>query len=149
PGTPGTLSSGVVEVVLEPIAVDAASRHEPGLFGSGTDERVHHTLSRLQSLLGHDGVLTATIGGGRTLAERQLLVPWGDRPQPSRPRDRPWPGRLPDPLPTTVYGQPQTVEVLGVDGTPVGITDRGMITSAPAAMTLGGRRLGIIGWAGP
>ena len=45
----------------------------------GTEERVHHALSRVQAMLGHRGVLTPAIGGGRWLAERQVLVPWGDR----------------------------------------------------------------------
>ena len=73
-GAAGSRSCG-----LEPEAVDAASHHAPAIFGAGTEERVHHALSRVQAMLGHRGVVTPAIGGGRWLAERQVLVPWGDR----------------------------------------------------------------------
>ncbi|MGJ4843678.1 DNA polymerase Y family protein [Leifsonia sp. Le1] len=73
------LGSPIARVLVEPEAVDDIGHHEEGLWGGGADERIHHGLSRVQSILGHDAVLTATIGGGRGLAERQVLVPWGDR----------------------------------------------------------------------
>ncbi|RUP98468.1 DNA polymerase Y family protein, partial [Curtobacterium sp. HSID17257] len=77
---PSGLEAPVVQVVLEPVAVDDASNHERGLWGTGPDERVHHALARVQGLVGHEGVATPRIGGGRTLAERVVLVPWGDAP---------------------------------------------------------------------
>ena len=77
---------------IEPAAVDAARHHAPAIFGAGTDERVHHALSRVQAMLGHRGVVTPAIGGGRWLAERQVLVPWGDRAVLAKERARPWPG---------------------------------------------------------
>ncbi len=73
------LRSGVALVRISPEAVDAASHHAPAIFGGGPEERVHHALSRVQAMLGHRGVVTPAIGGGRWLAERQVLVPWGDR----------------------------------------------------------------------
>lgn len=80
----GTIDDGleapVARVRIAAEAVDASIHHETGLWGTGSDERVHHALSRVQSMVGHEGVLTAVIGGGRGLAERQRLTPWGDRP---------------------------------------------------------------------
>ncbi|WFR68864.1 hypothetical protein P9139_10650 [Curtobacterium flaccumfaciens] len=73
---PTGLEAPVVQVVLEPVAVDDTANHERGLWGTGPDERVHHGLARVQGLVGHDGVVTPRIGGGRTLAERVVLVPW-------------------------------------------------------------------------
>ena len=53
---PRAWRSGVALVRIEPEAVDAASHHAPAIFGAGTDERVHHALSRVQAMLGHRGV---------------------------------------------------------------------------------------------
>jgi protein ImuB len=73
------LSSPIARVRIVAEAVDHSARHETGLWGSGSEERIHHGLSRVQSIVGHEGVLTASIGGGRSPRERQILVPWGDR----------------------------------------------------------------------
>jgi protein ImuB len=143
------LTSAVTGIRLEPVAVDALANHVPGLFGSGTDERVHHVLSRVQGMLGHEGVLTPRIGGGRWLAERQVLVPWGDRPVPVNPAERPWPGSVPDPLPAAVFAAPQPVQVLSGEGQLVGVSDRGVLSGAPAELRVGDDRRTLLGWAGP
>ncbi|WP_375386689.1 DNA polymerase Y family protein [uncultured Microbacterium sp.] len=145
----GVLASGVALVRIEPAAVDAASHHTPAIFGAGAEERVHHALSRVQAMLGHRGVLTPAIGGGRWLAERQVQVPWGDRAVLRHERARPWPGSLPDPLPTTVYPEPWLVEVTDGAGDAVRIGDRGALSSPPAILDADGRRRRIDAWAGP
>ncbi|HWM15441.1 MAG TPA: DNA polymerase Y family protein [Microbacterium sp.] len=143
------LGSGVAKVRIEPAAVDAARHHAPAIFGAGTDERVHHALSRVQAMLGHRGVLTPAIGGGRWLAERQVLVPWGDRAVVAKDRARPWPGSLPDPLPGTVFADPMPVEVTDDGGAAVGVDERGRVTAAPATFSESGRRRSVEAWAGP
>ncbi len=100
-------------------------------------------------MLGHRGVVTPAIGGGRWLAERQVLVPWGDRAVLAKERARPWPGSLPDPLPSTVFPEPVPVEVTADGGERVGVDGRGRVTAAPAVLTESGRRRGIEAWAGP
>ncbi|KRC51092.1 DNA polymerase [Leifsonia sp. Root227] len=146
------LGSPIARVLVEPEAVDDIGHHEEGLWGGGADERIHHGLSRVQSILGHDAVLTATIGGGRGLAERQVLVPWGDRAVGVARADQPWPGSLPAPAPSTVFESPRAVAVLGGDGEPVGVTGRGVVT-APIALysSTGAARDArpIDSWAGP
>jgi protein ImuB len=144
------LRAGIVRVGVSPEAVDAVAHHETGLWGTGPDERIHHGLSRVQSMLGHGAVLMPGIGGGRTLAERQQLVAWGDRPVAGRPADRPWPGRLPAPLPGTVFTPRRAVHVLGAAGESVGVSERGVVTSAPATFSADGRDIRrITAWAGP
>ncbi|TFV80855.1 DNA polymerase Y family protein [Microbacterium sp. dk485] len=143
------LGSGVARVRISPEAVDEASHHVIGLFGSGPEERVHHALSRVQAMLGHRGVLTPAIGGGRWLVERQVLVPWGDRAIVAKERARPWPGSLPDPLPTTVYPEPRTVEVTDVAGATVVVGEREVLSAPPAFLAAGARRSRIRSWAGP
>jgi protein ImuB len=143
------LGSGIVSLRLEPVAVDALVNHVPGLFGSGTDERVHHVLSRVQAMLGHEGVLTPRIGGGRWLAERQVMVPWGDRPVLVTPAERPWPGRVPDPLPAVVFAAPHPVQLMDADGKQVLLDERGQLSGEPGTLGVGEERLQVAGWAGP
>lgn len=145
----GIFGSGVSGVHIEPEAVDEAAHHATGLFGGGPDEKVHHALSRVQAMLGHRAVLTPVIGGGRWLAERQVLVPWGDRAVTAKDRARPWPGSLPDPLPATVYPEPRLVEVTDIAGAPVSVGERDVLSAPPAILYAGGRRVRIREWAGP
>ena len=143
------LRSGVVRVGISPAVVDAASAHQPAIFGSGPDERVHRTLSRVQAMLGHRGVLTPAVGGGRWLAERQVLVPWGDRATAAQQRSRPWPGSLPPPAPATVFPRAWPVDVVSQAGVIVEGDGRGGLTAPPARLTAAGRRRDIVSWAGP
>ena len=149
------LTSGVTRVSISPEAVDGIGNHEGGLWGAGPDERIHHGLSRVQSMLGHGAVLMPAVGGGRTLSDRQQLVAWGDRPPEGRapgakPGDQPWPGRLPTPLPGTVFSPRHPVHVLSADGASVAVDDRGTVSAPPARFSANSsevRRL--TAWAGP
>ncbi|MWV58007.1 DNA polymerase Y family protein [Rathayibacter sp. VKM Ac-2754] len=147
------LGSPISRIHVEPEAVDAIGNHEQGLWGTAPEERVHHGLSRVQSVLGHEAVVTASVGGGRALRDRQHLIPWGDRePGDARPRGLPWPGSLPPPLPPTVFPEPAAVLVRGPRGEPVSVDDRGTLTSVPAYFTPGtsqARLEPVTGWAGP
>jgi protein ImuB len=144
------LSSAITRVRVAPEAVDAIGNHEQGLWGTGHDERIHHGLSRVQSMLGHGAVLTATIDGGRTLLERQQQVAWGDRPTDSRSRRQPWPGRLPDPAPSTVFETPGMALVLDAGDRPVDLDDRGLLSGPPIRFSIDGSTfLSLNGWAGP
>jgi protein ImuB len=146
----GELGSPVARVRLSPETVDPVGAHEHGLWGTGADELVHSGFSRVQGMLGHEGVLTATTLGGRTVRERQLLVPWGDRPLVERDPKRPWPGGLPAPAPATVYEQPRPLQVEGKDGQPVTVSERGRVSGTPVVMvSQGGGRREVIAWAGP
>lgn len=143
------LRGGIRRVRLWPEAVDHSSHHQPGIFGAGPEERVHHTMSRVQAMLGHRGVLTPAIGGGRWLAERQVLVPWGDRTVLDRSRSLPWPGSLPAPHPATVFPEPRPIEVAGTDGRRATIDDRGALRVPPAVLIEDDARREITAWAGP
>jgi protein ImuB len=146
------LTSGITRVRVLPEAVDAIGNHEVGLFGGGPDERIHHGLSRVQSMLGHGGVLTAVIGGGRTLADRQTTVPWGDRALLTRAPSQPWPGSLPKPAPSTIFPTPHPVHVLDAEGEPIRVDDRGALSAAPARFSptgSGSTMRRIEAWAGP
>jgi protein ImuB len=143
------LSAGITRVTVTPESVDSIGNHEEGLWGSGPDERIHHGLSRVQGMLGHESVLTAAIGGGRTLADRARLVAWGDRAP--APDSRPWPGQLPQPAPATVFPAGHPVHVFGAGGAAVSVDDRGVLSAAPVEFSAesGGAMRRVTAWAGP
>ncbi|MET0725861.1 MAG: DNA polymerase Y family protein [Leifsonia sp.] len=148
------LRSAITSVRIRPERVDGVGNHEQGLWGTGPDERVHHGLTRVQSMLGHDGVVTAVVGGGRMLSDRQILVPWGDRPPEDRVRSaaRPWPGSLPELAPATVFRERHPVTLLTDAGEPVGVDARGMLTGEPrsfSSTTRPGDAQRVQAWAGP
>ena len=104
----------------------------------------------MQSLLGHEGVLTAGIGGGRLAADRVVLAPWGEARAPERRADAPWPGRLPGFAPTAVLGARPSVVVQDPAGRDVVIDDRGAISGPPAVLVPPtGAPTRVQAWAGP
>lgn len=148
--TESGLESALVEVQALPEQLDRDTEHMPGLWGGGQiDDRTKHALERLQGMLGRDAVLTASTGGGRLLAERSVLTPWGDAP----PEDRsgPWPGALPSPRPATVYRPPLPAKLVDERGESVdaqGLERR--TAGAPATFwpPYEDRRR-VVAWAGP
>ena len=72
------------------------------------DERAARAFARIQGLLGPEAVCLPVRTGGRRPGEMIALVPWGDaRDVPAAATaDRPWPGSLPPPHPTTVLALP-------------------------------------------
>ena len=144
------LSSGITRVRVVPESVDAIGNHEQGLWGTGHDERIHHGLSRVQSMLGHGAVVTAAVGGGRTLLDRQSFMAWGDRTETAKPDALPWPGQLPTPTPGTVFEVPQPAMVIDSTGLAVDLDERGMLSGIPARFSTDGRTLRpVAAWAGP
>ena len=145
------LTSGVVRVRLIPDDVAPTGAYQDGLWGDqAPDERIHRAFTRVQSMLGHDGVVSAVLSGGRAPSERVTWVPWGDETAPDRPTGPPWPGHLPPPAPATVLSAPEPVEVLDASGCLVEVDERGALSDECRALA---RRAAdpseIIGWAGP
>ncbi|MBK0420368.1 DNA polymerase Y family protein [Leucobacter sp. CSA1] len=150
--------AGIARVLLAPARTDRAAAHEPGLWSSDADERVHHHLSRVQSMLGHEGVVVAELSGGRLAADRQRFVPWGTTPAGGarhRPRrsDRsgPWPGHLPAPSPSTVFPSPVGAALLDGGGASVGIDDEDRLTAPPARLSVSTTPAlaAVVGWSRP
>ncbi|SJN19786.1 DNA polymerase IV-like protein ImuB [Microbacterium esteraromaticum] len=136
---------GIIGARIIPTAIDDAAHHQLGLFGSGSDERLHHAVSRVQTLLGHRGVVTAAVAGGRMLADRQVLTPWGERSVIERDPARPWPGSLPGPLPSEVFIPARPIRVVGPGGAEVRVDARGDLSQTPTRIDDDE----VIGWAGP
>lgn len=148
----GTVLGAPVGLVrFVPETVEPAAAHADGLWGGGTDERVDRGVARVQAMLGYDAVLIPVRQGGRGPADRQALVPWGERPTGLRPPEQPWPGSIPGPAPTRVFPEPWGSSVTTADGRPVAVTERGVVTGEPerfhSGATHGWQR--IVSWAGP
>ena len=141
------VSPGVVRVSYEVLAPEDRATHEPGLWGSGPDSRVHHVLSRVQSMLGASGVLTAHSQPSRSSLETHVLTPWGDKAS-AQENQGPLPGVLPKPLPATVFQRAHKIDLLDTQGHPVIVLGQ-RLSNPPQLMTLGSNRLQVSSWAGP
>lgn len=146
------VSSDVVPPSVTWVECDAlepedALSHEPGLWGAGPDSRVHHVFSRVQGLVGAQGVLTGSSRQGRLAGDTHVLTTWGDHEQQSA--QGPLPGSLPSPLPATIFSTPREISLVGDDGHAVGVSSRAELSSSPAWLVSGSSRLKVTSWAGP
>ena len=126
---------------------------QPGFWGgmSDTDARAARALTAVQHLLGPDSVVTARLQGGRSPAERARFVTWNGREAPDDDAlGAPWPGRIPPPAPAAVHPAPLAAELAGADGEPVTVSSRGLLTTAPDRLSIGGNPWrSVAAWAGP
>lgn len=143
--------AGVNNVRLVPEDLAAAGDFAETLWGGGCDDRIQRAVSRLQSSLGREAVVGLELSGGRTPADRQTAVPWGDSAVRRRPVQRPWPGRLPAPAPATVFAPALPATVLGITGRPVTISERGQLSAEPTRFRAGTMAASqpVHAWAGP
>jgi protein ImuB len=156
--TPAGVSVGapVGLVRFVPETVEPSAAHADGLWGGDNDDRVDRGVARVQAMLGYDAVVVPVRQGGRSPADRQALVPWGERAAGLRPLELPWPGRVPAPAPTRVFPEPWMTTVVGAAGQPVAVTERGTVSCEPVRFTVTSSRGGdspawqpIDAWAGP
>ena len=135
---------------------------QPGFWGgaSEADARAARALTRVQGLLGPDGVVTARLQGGRSPAERARDVPWSASSARSSARNSargggggsqpPWPGAIPPPAPLLVHRDRPAAELVGLDGAAVAVSGRGVLSGEPTRLSVaGGPWERIDAWAGP
>lgn len=119
-------------VVLTPQTVEPVAEHAEGLWGGAPADRIVRGVARVQSLAGPEAVGVPLLQGGRSPADRQVLIPWGEPAEASVPRDRPWPGAIPSPAPAVVYAEPRPAWVVGERGHVVAVSGSGALSSVPA-----------------
>ncbi|MDC7121382.1 DNA polymerase Y family protein [Cellulomonas fimi] len=126
----------LVRLAVTALDVAPAGAEQGRLWGgpSGGDLRAHRALDRVQGIVGGQGVLTATLQGGRGVRDQVHLQPWGEQTQAARAADLPWPGRLPDPAPATVLARPLPVDVRDAAGRPVVLDVRVGLRGEPATV---------------
>ncbi len=158
PRDPERGGSGIAAVRLTPARTAHAAAHEPGLWNTAPDERVHHHLSRLQSMVGHEGVGTGELLGGRFSSHRQRLVAWGTRADGRtsaqvrvRQRDGPWPGHLSGALPNTVFSEPIDAALLDPGGGIVRPDSDDLLNAEPTRLSVEGmlRAVAVHAWSSP
>jgi protein ImuB len=120
----------VDRIRFEPLTVVDDAVHADGLWG-GTDERVERGIARVQGMLGHEAVVRPVLQGGRGPADRQALVPWGERPTGLRDRSLPWPGSIPPPAPARVFATPRPAAMVGPAGQEIAVDPRGAVVGVP------------------
>ena len=104
----------LLRLVPDQLVVDAGSQQ--ALWGAEEiPDRVGRVAERVQALLGHGGVVRLRLVGGRSPASRIEQVPWGEAFGADAGLDAPWPGAVPAPAPSGVFGDGglRVVEVLG------------------------------------
>ena len=137
-------SAGIATLRVSPERVEPTAVHEPGLWSDEPDERVHHHVTRLQSLVGHDGALIGSLVGGRISDERQRFAPWGTRAPHAAHRSTaagPWPGWVAGsggPAPISVFSPPLEADLLNAAGEPILVDDEDFLNSAPASLRVVG-----------
>jgi protein ImuB len=129
---------GLTLLRLSPDEVIPDEGRQLGLWGgaSANDERAARAFARVQALLGPESVCTITVTGGRRPADLVQLTPWGDERIIPPTASQPWPGRLPAPLPTTVYPLPLPVKLFDADGASISVSSRGAISAIPVKVEL-------------
>ena len=147
----GVVGAPVALVRFVPETVEPAAEHADGLWGGNGAERVDRGVARVQALLGYDAVVVPVRQGGRAPADRQALVPWGERPVGLRPLDLPWPGAVPGPAPTRVFPEAWATAMVGPGGRPVVVDDRGAVSCEPTRFHTGELHgwQQVRAWAGP
>ena len=129
---------GLTLLRLSPDEVIPDEGRQLGLWGgaSANDERAARAFARVQALLGPESVCTITVIGGRRPSDLVQLTPWGDERIIPPTASQPWPGRLPAPLPTTVYPLPLPAKLFGADGAQISVSSRGAISAPPVKVEL-------------
>jgi len=139
-----------VRLVAEEVTRDLGRQEQLWGRPRAGSERATRVLARVQGMLGSEGVLRASLIGGRGPAERVARVPFGDPAPPGvSAAELPWPGRLPAPSPSVVPNEVVFVEVLDEAGTAVAVDARGAVSRPPAVVVLDGAPVPVASWAGP
>ena len=121
-----------------------------GFFGQrgAGDLRAEAAARRVRHRLGAAAIVVASVGEGRTPADRGQLVPWGS-PEPVATPSAPWPNRLSGPAPVTTPAPPVEVDVYDAQRAPVRVGVRGSLSGDPASVRVGSRVEDVTWWAGP
>lgn len=149
-------AGAIASLILDPLEVAPPEDEELWGKGTGAAGKARQVAERVQSSLGIDAVVQPHLVGGRGVAERVALVPFGE--QPPDAVDAAWPGAIPAPLPSelsdlSVCGgaahPAARVTLIDDCANRVGVTAEVLLTSTPYALAWGNKRYLVTGWAGP
>lgn len=151
-----TNRGGVSRLELRPDDVGPATGRQEGFWGGtdARDERARRVAARLQAMVGAESVRMPEVHGGRSPSEQVRLVPIDmievTAHRPDRPERPPWPGSVPSPQPAIVFTPARPAEVTDARGSGLTVTGRGVLSAAPARLSIEGRPwCDVVSWAGP
>lgn len=141
----------ITSLILEPLEL-AAPEPVGELWADGAStDTARRVVERVQSQLGIDAVLQPRLVGGRGVAERVQMVPYGEAGPVVDKRS--WPGAIPAPLPARLGGgiehPASRIALIDDTATPVIVTAEVLLSTTPYALAWGDRRFLVTGWAGP
>lgn len=144
-------SGAITSLILEPLEF-AAPEPVGELWSDGAStDTARRVVERVQSQLGIDAVLQPRLVGGRGVAERVAMVPFGEEPEDVDRQS--WPGAIPQPLPARLGGgidhPASRIMLIDASGAPVIVTAEAMLSSEPYGLAWGEKRYLVTGWAGP
>ena len=144
-------SGAITSLILEPLEF-AAPEPVGELWSDGAStDTARRVVERVQSQLGIDAVLQPRLVGGRGVAERVAMVPFGE--EPGDVDRQSWPGAIPQPLPARLGGgidhPASRIMLIDAIGDPVIVTAEALLNSEPYGLAWGDKRYLVTGWAGP
>ena len=144
-------SGAITSLILEPLEF-APPEPVGELWSDGAStDTARRVVERVQSQLGIDAVLQPRLVGGRGVAERVAMVPFGEEPEDVDRQS--WPGAIPQPLPARLGGgidhPASRIMLIDASGAPVIVTAEAMLSSEPYGLAWGEKRYLVTGWAGP
>lgn len=168
-------TGGLARLALRPDDLSIAAGRQLGFWGeqTGLAERAARAVARVQGLAGVGVAVVPEKRGGRSPGDEVIGVPAEsvDIVERSAAVDRtlfdgvetdpsagaataesqlPWPGQIPPPRPCIVHRPPVEAAVTDADGHPVVVDGRGLVSSAPVSISIGGRAsVSVAGWSGP
>ena len=150
PGGQGD-QGGITSLILEPLELAAPETvGELWADGASTDT-ARRVVERVQSQLGIEAVVQPRLVGGRGVAERVQMVPYGEAGPVVDTHA--WPGAIPAPLPARLGGgidhPASRISLIDDTAHPIIVTAEVLLSAAPYALAWGERRFVVTGWAGP
>lgn len=144
-------SGAITSLILEPLEF-APPEPVGELWSDGAStDTARRVVERVQSQLGIDAVLQPRLVGGRGVAERVAMVPFGEEPEDVDRQS--WPGAIPKPLPARLGGgidhPASRIMLIDASGAPVIVTAEAMLNTEPYGLAWGEKRYLVTGWAGP
>lgn len=144
-------SGAITSLTLEPLEF-AAPEPVGELWSDGAStDTARRVVERVQSQLGIDAVLQPRLVGGRGVAERVAMVPFGEEPEDVDRQS--WPGAIPQPLPARLGGgidhPASRIMLIDASGAPVIVTAEVLLNAEPYGLAWGEKRYLVTGWAGP
>lgn len=142
---------GITSLLLEPLELAAPEPVGKLWAGGASTDTARRVVERVQSQLGIDAVLQPRLVGGRGVAERVAMVPFGE--EPGGVEKHAWPGAIPAPLPARLGGgidhPASRIMLIDASGTPVIVTAEALLSAEPYGLAWGEKRYLVTGWAGP